>query len=460
MLSKLEKDELIRKATALTRIFEYEKAIQLVYSISERQFQSLLIKELIKIADSMEETVGKYSFLYQISVCYAELGYIEKSIEIVNQIDSKYSGYPYSRAGVLSIIWHNCLRLGNEELALNIAQNIDYSYSEILYYYPDFGEYLGKRYKTALIAEIQEGYRLGSPSNQRLLDVQDYLGIPDEHALIIKAHLYANNKIWQSDFSQADGREEMKNMAENLVPDLGIDYTQLITLLREEKWREADYETYLLMNRILNRVEYNSDEYNLYECKLRKALEKGQSPEEFVVVSQRSYECISRFIKFPCKELRFIDNLWISSSHGNFGFSVQKQIWFDLLRKFSDPDHVVHQWERHEIETLSPESEVERCRNFKPNKEDELFAEMVGWYENTGPWPGNNWRDYKELDSFNLKSLKGNLPVFWAYQFEEIYRCSFVANGGVMVSFGVGLGAKDWERTGTNFFGIVNSCNL
>ena len=35
-------------------------------------------------------------------------------------------------------------------------------------------------------------------------------------------------------------------------------------------------------------------------------------------------------VRFPCKDLKTIDKLWIKHSNGHFGFSVQKRIWESL----------------------------------------------------------------------------------------------------------------------------------
>lgn len=37
--------------------------------------------------------------------------------------------------------------------------------------------------------------------------------------------------------------------------------------------------------------------------------------------------------KFPCRDLRTIDKLWLTYSNGKFGFSVQKQIWIECGAK-------------------------------------------------------------------------------------------------------------------------------
>jgi GUN4-like len=46
--------------------------------------------------------------------------------------------------------------------------------------------------------------------------------------------------------------------------------------------------------------------------------------------------------QFPCKDLRTIDQLWVSSTNGHFGFSVQKKIW----EKCGRPEGLGKEWDR------------------------------------------------------------------------------------------------------------------
>ncbi len=75
-----------------------------------------------------------------------------------------------------------------------------------------------------------------------------------------------------------------------------IDYTKLRNLLAAGQWKEADYETYLLMLQIVGR-------------------EPGEE------IPDEELRC------FPCTELQTIDQIWINASQGRFGFSVQKDIY-------------------------------------------------------------------------------------------------------------------------------------
>ncbi len=77
-------------------------------------------------------------------------------------------------------------------------------------------------------------------------------------------------------------------------------YQKLEQLLKNQQFKDADYETYHLMIETVGK-------------------EKGQyfDPEDFDT--------------FPCEELCAIDQLWVKYSKGKFGFSVQKTIYVDEL---------------------------------------------------------------------------------------------------------------------------------
>ncbi len=79
----------------------------------------------------------------------------------------------------------------------------------------------------------------------------------------------------------------------------GIDYTNLQCLLAAGKWEEADEETYKKMCEVM-----------------------GRQREGWLDVEQID--------NFPSEDLRTIDQLWVKSSNGHFGFSVQKRIYQSL----------------------------------------------------------------------------------------------------------------------------------
>ncbi|OHY31933.1 GUN4 domain-containing protein [Cylindrospermopsis raciborskii] len=80
--------------------------------------------------------------------------------------------------------------------------------------------------------------------------------------------------------------------------------------------------------------------------------------------------------KFPCKELRSIDQLWLKYSRGKFGISVQQQIYQSL-------------------------------GGTKEYNQDVLrsMGERVGWRRE------GNWLYYSDLN-FSQQAPSGHLPVF------------------------------------------------
>ncbi|MBG1267898.1 caspase, EACC1-associated type, partial [Nostoc sp. WHI] len=83
---------------------------------------------------------------------------------------------------------------------------------------------------------------------------------------------------------------------------IGVDYTRLRDLLKAGKWKEADQETLAIMLKVANR-------------------------EKETWLDTDSME------KFPCNDLRTIDQLWVKYSSGRYGLSVQKKIWLEVGKK-------------------------------------------------------------------------------------------------------------------------------
>jgi len=73
-------------------------------------------------------------------------------------------------------------------------------------------------------------------------------------------------------------------------------YTKLEALLKAGQWREADEETLMVMLQVMSQEE------------------RGYLDEEDLK-------------DFPCEDLSTIDQLWVKTSNGHFGFLVQKKIW-------------------------------------------------------------------------------------------------------------------------------------
>ncbi len=141
-------------------------------------------------------------------------------------------------------------------------------------------------------------------------------------------------------------------------------YEMLKQLMKEEKWREADQETYRLM---------------ISTC--------GKDPGQGLTVQDLQI--------FPCENLKVIDDLWVTASNGHFGFSVQKEIWkkcvslMDCSKVDDKDDKKVIKEQKRFIE--------EQKRFIEKQKR---FMELVGWQS------GDNFVDYND---FNFSS--SNSPI-------------------------------------------------
>ena len=129
----------------------------------------------------------------------------------------------------------------------------------------------------------------------------------------------------------------------SLASARGVDYRKLRDLLAAGRWKEADLETERAMLKVARRES---------EGWLR-------------------YEDVENF---SCQDLRTIDKLWVKYSNGNFGFSVQKQIYQSVGG------------------TKEYDSKVWR-----------KFGDKVGWRK------GGQWLDYSEL-TFSKEHYRGHLP--------------------------------------------------
>ncbi len=128
----------------------------------------------------------------------------------------------------------------------------------------------------------------------------------------------------------------------------GISYHKLRDLLKRGKWKKADQET---ADRMLEVAGRQSEGWLDVE-----ALEK-----------------------FPCKDLKIIDRLWVQASKGKFGFSVQKEIW----QECGSPTEYNKDWEK--------------------------FGDRVGWRTNEA------WISYGQV-TFGTTVPKGHLPAIgWPF---------------------------------------------
>ncbi|MDJ0897325.1 MAG: serine/threonine-protein kinase [Xenococcus sp. MO_188.B8] len=162
----------------------------------------------------------------------------------------------------------------------------------------------------------QDCYQLATDnSNQDNSEIQEWIGKCGLEAAKVKANAYSYTgaismaqtipntvpnyqevqdfiKYWQGKISKYQ-----QEQAQSLISKTtGLDYNRLRDLIEVGKWQEADRETTSIMLQATGRQKvgwFRPADIN----------------------------------KFPCDDLRIIDQLWLDSSQGKFGFSVQKEIW-------------------------------------------------------------------------------------------------------------------------------------
>jgi hypothetical protein len=156
---------------------------------------------------------------------------------------------------------------------------------EALQPHQDQGERL-KEYRQVLSDLLQKEFPLSNRTRQRLQRLQGALRLTDEQASEIEAQIITQ----RSSYIEND---------DDLSSERAVDYSKLQELLRTGNWKEADYETYVLMLKLVGR-------------------ESGDWLRP------------SDIRDLPSIDLKTIDQLWLKYSGGRFGFSTQKRIWNEV----------------------------------------------------------------------------------------------------------------------------------
>ncbi|GAB4352018.1 MAG: hypothetical protein Fur0042_20380 [Cyanophyceae cyanobacterium] len=178
-----------------------------------------------------------------------------------------------------------------------------------------------QEYRSALAEDLAHyGAQLPEVARRALAVLRQELGLKDEDADAIKAEL----------------------MATAIPPR----YQKLEELLAAKNWHGADQETLAVMLAATNR--------------------EGEGCLDTDSIK-----------KFPCEDLRTIDELWVRYSKGKFGFSVQKKIYIDCGSK---------------LDGEYPSDEIW-----------EVFGDRVGW-RLMGRWLSDSAFTFCDLEK------QGNLP--------------------------------------------------
>jgi len=233
-----------------------------------------------------------------------------------------------------------------------------------------------QRYREGFTKAIEAGYPLDEYVRDGLKRFQQQLELSDEEVTAIEQSIreVAGSKYQEQLRPRQEDTRQKEDSAKLLRKagdnDLSSErfganyYAKLRDLLAAQDWVAASVETYRCLNIVM-------------DC------------------GPREDPSVKNIKSLPCQDLRNIDNLWVSYSRGQFGFSIQKEIWQTCTGKF-----------------------VTQLNGFLYKQARfEKFGVVVGWrtaglLDNTSGL-GANWVFLDKI-TFNLGSPKGQLPfLFW-----------------------------------------------
>ncbi len=150
-----------------------------------------------------------------------------------------------------------------------------------------------------------------------------------------------NSKSALSNSSQKSGANlaQSNTSSTDLISTRGVDYTALSHDLEEHNWKQADFDT---TEDLLKAFGSNSERTG------------NVDPQEAA--------------NPPCQDIKIVDQLWSKASHGNLGFTVQRQI----LKQSGSNYHQAYnqmQWQRPGGEWLIQYSYDGHREKFKPGYE-------------------------------------------------------------------------------------------
>ncbi|MBH8554509.1 GUN4 domain-containing protein [Nostocaceae cyanobacterium CENA357] len=150
--------------------------------------------------------------------------------------------------------------------------------------------------------------------------------------------------------------------------DNNIDYTNLENFLHQGAWRDADEETLTIM---LEANEWGRFSKSMNEC----------------------YIDSSYVNKIPLEIIQNIDAMWLKYSDEKFGFSIQKQIWKSVGRKY------------------------------------DKFGLQVRWCKRSLLDFGQpKWLLYENLNFDYVDAVTGHLPARWNYKPDTILHAYMMRN--------------------------------
>lgn len=171
-----------------------------------------------------------------------------------------------------------------------------------------------------------------------------------------------------------------------LASAFGVDYQPLQLALSTQEWREADRQTTRLLIKVFN-------------------LQMGLEPNQINLSRYTIEQCEI----LPCTDLNTIDRLWTHYSQGQYGLSVQREIWLTLADL---PDIDTH-WNKLKSDPIGwlgwcfdiVLDATKQDRDARSFLHWDQFVEKVGWQQQ------GNLTSFDEL--FSRPIPRGGLPAMF-----------------------------------------------
>lgn len=202
---------------------------------------------------------------------------------------------------------------------------------------------------------------------------------------------------------------------------------KLRNLLEQQKWKEANIQTSSILLFTIARSQRGHvalpPAWNRVIDKFRRAIFKpiglyGISGTIHHSLKLRtSYTIhVEDIDQFSCSILHEIDNLWLKSSKGHFGFSVQMEIYKSCLQEINPLTNFNTNDDREFIKypeniTYSPRECPDSIR---------LLIEKLQW---SYLYSGHYFPSFRYIHEFeyNLQAPKGHLPFLFNYSGEDFF---------------------------------------
>jgi len=322
--------EIFRRRLANLELYkqEFDKAVKEKYPLDERTFQILkdYRHDILELRDEDVEEIEKEIISAREYV--KNLKRYEQ--EFSRAVEAEFPISEYVRNGLKQ--FQQSLRLTDEDIEKIEAPLLTRKQAEESQKKQQYVKNL-KRYEQEFSRAVQGEFPISEYVRNALKQFQQSLGLIDGDVKQVEERILAplkeTERLRQQEAQRLQSEQEEYNRrrqqqvtqtttestqeTDDLSSEKGVDYTLLRDLLKMQNWKEADEETLVVM---LQAAGIKKDGW-LY---------------------------IDLIEKFPCTDLRTIDQLWVKYSNGKYGFSVQKKIWLEVGEKWN-AFHALVGWE-------------------------------------------------------------------------------------------------------------------